>query len=857
MRAIGKRFFSLFLGAALAAILASSAFGTTNPVPFVNQPLVPAAAVPGGPAFTLTVNGTGFVSGAVVNWNGSARTTTFVSSSQLTASILVSDIALAGTANVTVTNPGGYTSLPAFFSVNVSYPAVGLARSNLGVADSTGAAAGDFNGDGIQDLAVYGRGGITIEMGNGDGTFNALPPISPGAGVPPMVVADVNNDGKLDIIEAGAVLLGNGDGTFQPAMNFLIGNPVYTIGVADFNRDGKVDLAITAGNAGISILLGNGDGTFQAAGTYDPGAGDLVVGDFNSDGNLDLAVDDNSGISVLLGNGDGTFQTPYNVVPGSSGYTGAGLATADLNGDAILDLVSGGPGGFTMEAFGAVYLGNGDGTFGSPIPFMVGYQANEILLGDFNGDGKVDVVIPQGNSGAYISIFLGNGDGTLQAPANFTVYEGAFNAAVADFDGNGTLDLAVPTSGGATIPVLLTTTVVLPVSDFPISFQTEDIGMTSPPMDVTLTNVNSSSLTIDSIAFTGLDPQDFGIQSNTCGTSVAAGATCTVAVTFTPTAAGERTASLAFTDNAPASPQTVPLEGEGEIVTAPAVTLSPTSLSFPSEVVNTTSAPEVITLTNSGTGTLQITNFEFTGDSGDFAQTNTCGSKVGAGDSCTISVTFTPVTTGIRTAILNIFDNASGSPQMVTVTGTGINGLFGAPVLSPGSFTLTAGSSGTFTATVTPATGFSGQLNFSCTGAPAGAACSPGTPVTNSNGTITSTVTITTTAASVTTPAPGAPTSRQQPLNPAPLLILLSGFACSLGVFPLTKRLRPAWRLEQRAACAVLVLLLTGIGLLAGCSSGGGGGGGGTPTPPGTYKLTVSASASGQTQSSTFILTVQ
>jgi hypothetical protein len=115
MHATGKRFSSVLLGAVLVLIFASTALGTTNPVPFVNQPLVPAAAVPGGAAFTLTLNGTDFVSGAVVNWNASPRVTTFVSSSQLTASILASDIASAGTASVTVTNPGTAASQPVFF----------------------------------------------------------------------------------------------------------------------------------------------------------------------------------------------------------------------------------------------------------------------------------------------------------------------------------------------------------------------------------------------------------------------------------------------------------------------------------------------------------------------------------------------------------------------------------------------------------------------------------------------------------------------------------------------------------------------------------------------------------------------
>lgn len=204
MHVTGRRIRSVLLSGVLSLILVSPAHGATNPVPFVNQPLVPAAAVPGGPGFTLTVNGTGFVTGAVVNWHGSSRTTTFVSSVQLTASILASDIALTGTASVTVTNPGGTTSLPQLFDVTNPSTSVGLARSDItGFANcsNTGVVTGDFNGDGKLDIVECGQGEVTVLLGNGDGTFTPGPMSS----VPDMdtgffVAADMNNDGKLDLV---------------------------------------------------------------------------------------------------------------------------------------------------------------------------------------------------------------------------------------------------------------------------------------------------------------------------------------------------------------------------------------------------------------------------------------------------------------------------------------------------------------------------------------------------------------------------------------------------------------------------------------------------------------------------------
>jgi hypothetical protein len=209
---------------------------------------------------------------------------------------------------------------------------------------------------------------------------------------------------------------------------------------------------------------------------------------------------------------------------------------------------------------------------------------------------------------------------------------------------------------------------VASVSPTSLTFASQAVGSTSAAQTVTLTNTGTAALSISSIALTGANLSDFA-QTNGCGAIVAAGAKCTISVTFKPAASGSRTAALALTDNASGSPQAVSLTGTG---TAPIASVSPTSLAFASQAVGSTSAAQTLTLTNTGTAALSISSVALTGaNPGDFAQTNGCGAIVAAGAKCTISVTFKPTASGTRAAAVHLTDNASGSPQAVSLTGTG------------------------------------------------------------------------------------------------------------------------------------------------------------------------------------------
>jgi len=651
-----------------------------NPLPLINQPLVPEAKALGGAGFKLTVNGTGFVSGSLVHWNGRARTTHFVNASQLTATVFATDIATAGTASVTVVNPSpGGTSNVRFFEVTDATLAVGLDRTDYAVgASPTSVTTEDFNGDGKLDLAVVNSAGtVSVLLGNGDGTFQPQVTYTAGGGARDVTAGDFNGDGKLDLAvtnlgsDTVSIFLGNGDGTFQGQEQYPTSSGPWGLTAADLNGDGKLDLAVTNNNTGtVSILLGNGDGTFQAHVDYTTGSNpeSVAVGDFDGDGKLDLAVTNRTSntISILLGTGDGTFSSSGSL---ATGPLPRWVTTADLNGDGYLDLaeVTDYPSPPTV----AIFLGNGNGTFQPSVTYPIAADGTSVVSGDFNGDGKLDLATSNfnGGSGNTVSILLGNGDGTFQPHMDYSTAPGPNQLIAGDFNDDGRLDLAVAGDGAAAVSVLsqATSVSVLPAA---LQFGAQVVGASSAPQTVTLTDTGYLPLDISSIAVTGADVPDFG-QTNTCGSSLAVGASCTISVTFTPAQAGPLTAAVTITDNAAGSPQSVSLSGTG-VTTGPNVTLSPTSLTFATQLVGTSSSAQPVTLSNYGSATLTITSIKVTGaDRNEFGETSTCHRALAQGASCTINVIFSPSQRGPRTAGLSITDNASGSPQTVSLSGTG------------------------------------------------------------------------------------------------------------------------------------------------------------------------------------------
>lgn len=336
------------------------------------------------------------------------------------------DLALADGNAVSVLGNGNGT-----FGNAITYPTGGASSVVIG----------DFNGDGNPDLAVGNEssGGanntISILLGKGDGTFEPYTSVpAPDDGNDALAVADFNHDGKFDLAVASSnnseggisILLGNGDGTFAPAVSYPVPfGFTNAVAIGDFNGDGKPDIAATNYDGyDVSVFIGIGDGTFKSAVNYPASINPvgLVTGDFNGDGREDIASITGSypsgEVSVLIGKGDGMFATHVNHVIPLYPYS---IATGDFNGDGIPDLVVD---SFNNPGSVSILLGKGNGSFTSHKDTKVGNAPSVLATRDFNGDGKLDVVVnavdPKRGM-ELLSTLLGNGNGTLQAPLNQTL----------------------------------------------------------------------------------------------------------------------------------------------------------------------------------------------------------------------------------------------------------------------------------------------------------------------------------------------------------------------------------------------------------------------------------------------------
>ncbi len=430
--------------------------------------------------------------------------------------------------------------------------------------------------------------------------------------------------------------------------SFLVGDLPDCGVVADFNGDGKLDVAI--GNITtntVSILLGNGDGTFGPARDFVVGSQvrSIAVGDFNGDGKLDLATANNvSGtISILLGNGDGTFAPKIDT---TVGVRPRSLVAADFNADGTLDIAVVNHDSRTVS----ILLGKGDGTFTTKMDIPTDIEPFWVATADFNQDGKLDLAVAD-HIGGMVSIFLGNGDGTFGPERNFAVGPWVTSLATGDFNRDGKADLAAVNEKNETLSILLG----------------NGDGTFAPQ---TTYSTGSSAFAVGTADFNGDGKADIAVRDGGILLGNGDG-------TFAPrgpviSGAGRKLFAIAADLNGDGRLDVLDVDIDKStiyvLLQVPRVGGMPKSVNFQPRAVGTASKPTKITMKNSGSAVLEIDGVSI---SGDFSQTNNCGNSLAAESECTFELVFAPRMSGTLTGTLTIADSASGSPQTISLTGTG------------------------------------------------------------------------------------------------------------------------------------------------------------------------------------------
>jgi len=407
---------------------------------------------------------------------------------------------------------------------------------------------------------------------------------------------------------------------------------------------------------------------------------------------------------------------------------------------------------------------------------------------------------------------------------------------------NGTLSITDNAPGSPHTVALtgsgyVTTATVTPSS---LSFGTQMVGTTSTAQSLVVTNTGSNPITVSAITPT----TDFAETDNCTAAPVAVEGSCTINVTFSPSVGGVRNGTVTMSDNAQGNPHVVNVSGTGLAAVAQ---LSASSLSFTALSVGTTSSAQTITVTNSGNGTLSVASAQVTGD---FAQTNNCTTVAANGGTCAIQVTFTPSSSGTRTGTLTLTDSAAGSPQLVTLAGSGID--FSMPS-SGGSSTIKAGATATYPMSISPVGGtFSSTVTLACAGVPAFSTCavSPAS-VTPGASAAAVTVTIKTTGTTAQLSAPGAV---------QPTMLAWGTLTTGLGLLGMFGMFVVGAGAGRKRANILLLLVLMGVILWTGCGTSHT-----TPppppagnaTPPGTYTVLVIGTSGSMQHFTSFTLIVQ
>ena len=752
----------------------------------------------------------------------------------------------------------------------------GLPAPSVG-ANPGAIAMGDFNGDGVPDLAIVNQNSatLTILLGNGNGTFTAASS-SPQLSVPAnfVVAGDFNRDGKLDLAVSSnnysssslTILLGNGDGTFTTASSPITGPGPTAIAVGDFNGDGIEDLAVASGSSNsLTILIGNGDGTFTAS-NLSPQAGSnpgsIVCADFNGDGVLDLAVVNSYGgmVTILLGNGDGSFTPAANLSVGAS-TSATAIAAADFNGDGAIDLAV-----TTQSSSIVILLGNGDGTFtadaASP---QTGNNPVAIVAVDLNGDGNPDLAVVNEYSNS-LTVLLGNGDGTFTSFGNITT--GSYPAFIAagDLNGDGSPDLVVTNTLYNTATVLtsqltrISTATAAGISPIGQGLHTVDasypgddayksstsstIQLTAAlgapnvivtPESSSVTSLQSLSVNV-AVSEPAGDPTPTGSVTLTSGAYSSAPTVLSAGVaSFTIPAGsllvGTDTLKAVYTPDAAGSANYLTATGSAPVaVTAPTGAAPPMVTVTPAAATITNLESDVVTVTVAGaSGQATPTGYVALSSGSYSAQQALSGG----------SASFT-IAAGTLSAGANTLTAAySGDGTYAAAQGTAGITVSQVAMAVPAPAPVTPGSAATATATLSAGSNYSGTMNLTCalTGSPSGAqslptcALSPTSLTLSAGGSGTTKLTVNTTAASTASFA-------------IPRRSTFWGFGSGGSALALVVMLGLSRRRRRWLSMLAVVMLIVAAGMI-GCGGGGGGSGsnsGGSTTPgttAGNYTFTV------------------
>jgi hypothetical protein len=778
--------------------------------------------------------------------------------------LAVGDFNNDGNLDVVFANSSGTDSISILLGNGTGsfQPSSFFAVRSLG-APPQSVAVGDFNKDGNLDLAVPQIYSVGIYPGKGDGTFGSpvFGGISSYATPLLLVPADFNNDTQLDLatvvpeFNIAMVLLGNGDGTFDSRADITLppSGGLWGAVVADFNNDGKQDLAAAQFNQPlqgsiqgfITSILGNGNGTFQSpasTSSSDVGISELISADVSGDGYADLVsadVNANGGIAVFLGVSNGTFGLPIDsFVAGTATSMNPGpLSSGDFNGDGKTDLILGSENTGDNSSPLYVLLSQGDGTFKANLIYNLAYGfVPDVKVADLNHDGFLDLAVTTQNE---LLVFLGHGDGTFQAPIPY-VNNALFtnSVAIGDFNGDGQPDIVVGTSGAV------------------LSYAGNGDGTFKAPIS-TPTLPNMITLIVGDFNDDGF--LDLVTNGPGLGQSILLGkgnGTFQAASPFSPTyyprtyAVGDLNGDGAFdlVQFSTSNPTGNPPQTASVWLSAPVPGFSTASLQFGAQNVGTSSSAKPISLSNAGNAGLSLTGIVA---SGDFSQTNTCTNSLSVKSSCFIQVTFTPTTNGLRTGSITFTDNAKPGTQTVALTGWAGPPDF-APSVSPVSVSVKAGSSAKYSLVLTSGGGFAATIQVSCSGVPSKANCmlSQQSVPLSANGIAKVQVTVSTTGPSSASLAPFFLT-RGSPFSNALLLPALSiGSIGFLGWVTLRSKHRVLRLLPGVAFLLVLIACGGGGSIVSGPPPIGG-------TPPGTYTLTLTMATANSTHTTAVTLVVQ